>query len=375
MYEHGQLVQRVPYLLQPGEGSAVRSEGHWVLRLDRRPAPDRWMRRRAAMTARGRLRPVASVSAAVAVLALTVVVQAAPSGAAPSGCRPLPNGNWECDNDSGGGTTPPPTDDDGNNNGGHGPGPAAGPAPGSCRWENFPDQELMKATYYPDAGPDDVVQYYVCNLGTAENPVWAEPGGNTTTRLAAPIQSIGPAPAPMPPAALADMFLISIRGELEVPRLITSPAAGMAAIVDQPTFVAVDNWQGDFARGPACHASGNLRLPAFRAPCSPTTPAYRVSIRSRVRAGDRSTSRAAPSQMSRRRAGARMRTQLGRVSRVVRTRTRAKATVRWTVSWTDETPGSSLTGTFPAFDIDSAVVDRPVDEVQGVVVDTVEGEG
>ena len=32
MYEHGQLVQRVAYLLQPGEGSAVRSEGHWVLR-------------------------------------------------------------------------------------------------------------------------------------------------------------------------------------------------------------------------------------------------------------------------------------------------------------------------------------------------------
>ena len=216
------------------------------------------------MTATGRLRPVASVSAAVAVLVLTVVVQAAPSGAAPSGCRPLPNGNWECDNDSGGGTTPPPTDDDGNNNGGHGPGPAAGPAPGSCRWENFPDQQLMKATYYPDAGPDDVVQYYVCNLGTAENPVWAEPGGNTTTRLAAPIQAIGPAPAPMPPAALADMFLISIRGELEVPRLITSPAAGMAAIVDQPTFVAVDNWQGEFARGSRMPRVRNLRLPAFR---------------------------------------------------------------------------------------------------------------
>ena len=49
--------------------------------------------------------------------------------------------------------------------------------------------------------------------------------------------------------------------------------------------------------------------------------------------------------------------------------------MRWTVGWTDETPGSSLTGTFPAFDIDSVVIDRPVDEVQGVVVDTVEGEG
>lgn len=32
LYENGQLVQRVPYLPQPGSGVAVRREGHWVLR-------------------------------------------------------------------------------------------------------------------------------------------------------------------------------------------------------------------------------------------------------------------------------------------------------------------------------------------------------
>jgi len=32
LYEDGQLVQRVPFLPQPGEGTAVRRDGHWVLR-------------------------------------------------------------------------------------------------------------------------------------------------------------------------------------------------------------------------------------------------------------------------------------------------------------------------------------------------------
>jgi len=330
------------------------------------------------MTATRRLRPVVSVGLALAVLAVAVVAlvaRAEPSSAAPRGCRPLPNGNWECDNGSEGETTPPPTEGGGgpNENGG-GPG-TTGPAPGSCRWENFPDQELMKATYYPEAGPDDVVQYYVCNLGTAENPIWAEPGGNTTTRLATPTEGFGPAPPPMPPAALADMFLINVRAELELPRLVTSPAPGMAAIVDQPTFVAVDNWQGEFTRGPACHTSGtcvSLRLEPHLTydPGVPGVDPIACAGQGTVYEPD------GPEPDVQAAAGCTYaytaRTGIpGRPDAY-----RAQATVRWTVTWTDVTPGSPpLSGTFPAVDLDSVVLDRQVDEVQGVVVETGDGAG
>lgn len=328
------------------------------------------------MTTTRRLRPAVAACLAVATLAVVLVVRAAPSGAAPSGCRPLADGSWVCDNGAEGPGTPPGDggsggDDNGDGSGGGGGG---GPAPGSCKWVNFPDQELMKATYFPDAGPGDAVQYYVCNLGTAENPIWGEPGGNTTMRLATPDEGFGPAPPPMPPAALADMFLINVRAELEVPRLITSPAAGLAAIVHEPTFVAVENWQGEFDRGPACHPSGtcvSLHLEPELV-YDPGVP----GVAPITCAGGGTVYQLAGPEPDVQAASGCAYTYTARTGVPDRPDAyRVRATVRWSVTWTDQTPGSTLSGTFPSFDIDSATFDRQVDEVQGVVVQTGERAG
>ena len=293
----------------------------------------------------------AGVVGLVVALALAAVVAAPPSAAADGTCRRLADGTWYCEHGTGGGGYPP----------------------GACIWIPFPDQELAR-TLHPEAGPDDVIEYYVCNLGTAENPVWAEPYVNTSTRVSPPGGGPAPPPPPIPPGALAAIFWISVQDTLLVPEVVTTPASGTASIIEQPTFLAVANWQGE-RRLRACHATGTCvelhlvpqltydpGVPGVDPIACPGGGTYFQpdGAEPAVQA------QGGCAYTYRHRTGA-----LGRPQAFA-----PRATIRWTASWTDVTAGGAgASGGLQAFEISSAPWSRPVDEVQGLVVEAEEGLG
>jgi hypothetical protein len=89
----------------------------------------------------------------------------------------------------------------------------------------------------PDIGPrrsnDDYLLFEVCDGEATGRMRWASPAVPTTAT---------------PPVATPDQLAATVRvrleGNLPAPTITTSPRLGEAAVVDHPTFLAVDNWAG-----------------------------------------------------------------------------------------------------------------------------------
>lgn len=255
----------------------------------------------------------------------------------------------------------------GNPGGGDGGG-RTGP-PVWCTWLYYEDQDAGRAAF-GDA-PDAVTFVYEdCGPG----------GGN---RRPDPWERVGYFTGPWmamdfvlsptsPPAVgeVAEDLWARIEATLPAPRVVTSPPAGLAAIVEQPTFVAVENWTevnetdcddvsgvvcvslvatprlvfdpGDGSDPILCQGAGTVYDPAGPLP---------------------SVQAEAP--------GACAHTYLRRTGVNGRPASwPGTVTVTWEVSWSSTTPVAS--GTFPDFSL-SADLEREVDEVQGIVVSSGRG--
>ncbi|MFP3901535.1 MAG: hypothetical protein ACLFXM_11825 [Acidimicrobiia bacterium] len=232
--------------------------------------------------------------------------------------------------------------------------PGGGPLPGI--------PELNPGAYvYEDCGPGG---------GNGRHDPWERVGwAGTSPGVIGPAFALAPT---SPPTAgeVADDLWAGIEATLPAPRVVTSPPAGVAAIVEQPTFVAVENWTevnetdcddvsgvvcvslvatphlvfdpGDGSDPILCQGAGTVYDPAGPLP---------------------SVQAEAP--------GACAHTYLRRTGVNGRPASwPGTVTVTWEVSWSSTTPVAS--GTFPDFSL-SADLEREVDEVQGIVVSSGRG--
>jgi hypothetical protein len=126
-----------------------------------------------------------------------------------------------------------------------GDGPADRPGP-RCTWVSdpgpLPGSDGAPGAF-PDVGPrrapDDYLIFEQCDGELTGRVQWASPadpvpgGGPATPAAAAPT-----------PAQLAATIRVRLEGDLPQPIAVTSPPAGDPAVVNHPTFLAIDNWTG-----------------------------------------------------------------------------------------------------------------------------------
>lgn len=294
---------------------------------------------------------LAAISATSAMASLTAVDTAA---AAP----PPPCGFDYCVGDDvtlpgAPGDTPPPSDDGGQvtpvGNGPRctwvrDPGPiAGGDSPGS-----IPDVGVRPSD-------DAYLVFEICDGEPTGRIRWAFP--------AAPPPAAGPPAPAVTPAQLAATIRVRLEGNLPQPVITTSPPAGEAAVVNHPTFLAVDNWDENvtdqecaFLLCVTVTAVATLEWTSGE-PGSGTLACAGAGTRFDPSQGSPQDQAAVP----------------GACAHPYQTRTGAAgrpaewpgvATVTWTLSWTS-TGGAS--DTLPPI-VRSADVPRAVEEVQAIVV-------
>jgi hypothetical protein len=131
----------------------------------------------------------------------------------------------------------------GGQTGGSGPGSghAGGGAADVCGYVRHPDQSLLHR-YFPDAPDGAVLLYFIC----PREGVYS----SEDTRLGLPDIANGQAfltiVVPTPEQVAIDIWA-RVRARLLDPSLVTSPATGRTAVVSVPTFVEVENWQGEIS--------------------------------------------------------------------------------------------------------------------------------
>jgi len=99
----------------------------------------------------------------------------------------------------------------------------------------------------------------VCDGVFTGRAAWISPGGPT-------------APAPMPsPEQLAEAVRVRLEGSLPAPEVVSTPEAGVAALVGYPSFVSVANWTGVVTDG-ACDPTGLLCVTVTATPSMQWSP-------------------------------------------------------------------------------------------------------
>ena len=259
---------------------------------------------------------------------------------------------------------------------GHGPGGDGGRPSGPpvvCGWLAFVDQAEGRALFPNPPTDQGLIVYEDCGRGgvNGHHDPWERVG------YTGPIPNfIGPgfviAPtAPPPPDQVAVDVWASVEGTLPAPELITNPPVGIAAIIRQPTFVAVGNWTPVSANG--CDPTGVVCVTLTAIPeltFEPGDGSATITCEGAGTVYDPAgpepavqAEGACAHVYERRTGGSRPGAWPGTV------------TVTWEVSWTSTTPDAD--GTLPPFSL-SATLARQVDEVHGVVVDgraVLEGRG
>ena len=171
--------------------------------------------------------------------------------------------------------------------------------------------------------------------------------------------------APPSPGEVADDLWSRVEATLPAPVVVVTPPRDRAALLDQPAFVAVSNWTVivetacDTVLGIVC-----VRLQATpRLAFDPGDGADVVHCTGRGTEYDPSGADPADQAAAPGACVHHYGSRTGTDGRPVAWS--GTVTVTWDVSWSSTAPDAS--GSFPDFSL-SAPLDRPVDEVQGVVV-------
>jgi hypothetical protein len=237
-----------------------------------------------------------------------------------------------------------------------------GPAP-RCTWETDPGL-LASGDGGPGAFPnirdrpsdDAYLVFEWCNGEMSGSVDWVTPTEPGPAPAGAP-------PAPPSPSALAAIIRVRLEGNLPEPVAATSPAAGEAAIVNHPSFLAIDNWTGTVTDD-ECALLLCVTVTATPtltwSPGEPGAPTITCAG-----GGTRFDPHGAPSQDQAAAPGACAHAYQSRTGTNGRPdQWPGAATVTWDLTWT------STTGASGSLDpvVRTVDVSRSVDEVQAIVV-------
>jgi hypothetical protein len=244
----------------------------------------------------------------------------------------------------------------------NGPAPAADVEP-RCTWVRDPG--ALPGSDGPGAFPDVGVRpaddaYLIferCEGELTGRVQWSSPSDPEPTE---------PAPGgatPPAPEQLAAIVRVRLEGDLPEPLVTTSPAVGEAAIVNHPTFLAVENWTGTVTDEECAFV---LCVTVAATPALTWTPGEPGSpTLACAGAGTRYLPDGPPPRQQA--------AQPGACAYAFQARTAAEgrpnewpgtATVTWELSWTST---SGAGGTLPAI-TRSAQMPRAVEEIQAIVV-------
>lgn len=233
-------------------------------------------------------------------------------------------------------------------------------------------------------GDFDPNNYVVCNPWEEVNPgsaPWGKPEGASPDAVAYQcVQYIngnpvygpyipqwlepGQAPLPSPQEVAADL-LADVQGELINPDLVSDPAEGTPAVLDVPTFVAVDNWQDGFTRN-NCDPTGAICVELTATPALTWDPGDGSETVPCEPGGTRFDPEGASPRVQAEADGACAHTYRKRTGADGRPDAWAgEVTVTWSVAWR-QTNGGAQNDVLPDIPL-AATLDREVEEVQSVL--------
>lgn len=241
-------------------------------------------------------------------------------------------------------------------------GPGA-PLP-DCRWRTIPTMPGIEAWIGPPPAEmqNPVLQGYQCdsNEGVPDAAIglpvafrWVE-GGPA-------------APAPMTPAALAQVLYVRVRAQMQAPRVAADPPPASPAVVNVPVFVEVANWQPPIV-DTECDPLSGLCVSMTATPSLAWEPGEQgASVLRCDPPGSRFDPVGGPAEVQAAEPGACAWTYKQRTGVEGRPDSWAgSVTVSWSVVWL-ATDGTN--GFFPDLSF-TAAAPRAVDEVQTVVADS-----
>lgn len=250
-------------------------------------------------------------------------------------------------------------------------GGAASRGPLNCSYIAFPDQAYGYSLFPPPDNPvvDGIIVFRDCGRpqGNGRYDPWEQIRANGSIP-----GFTGPASVPRPvtwadPAEIAEDLLAQVIANLPPPEPIVSPPPTGAAIIDQPTFVAVANWPGTIGPLPARDGPVAIELTAVpRLVFTPGDGSDPISCEGDGTRFDPSPSAPEPAEQSE-----------GACAHVYDSRTQdgpwpGSLAIHWEVIWTSMTPDDDgVIDVVPQ----GVPVPRQVDEVQGLVVDPQEVTG
>lgn len=223
-----------------------------------------------------------------------------------------------------------------------------------CWWELYP----VPAGVVPDrpagVSPEATLYWEICLNSVGQE--YVGPGG---------AQWFEPAQAPaMSPAQVATQVRVEVAARLRDPEVATDPPEGDPSIIAVPTFVSVTNWDGQVVED-GCDSTGTVCVTITATPTLTFDPGEPDAPLITCEPGGTRYDPAGPPPDEQAAAD-------GACAHAYRERTgvdgrpaawTASVTIDWAVSWR----GGGQSGTFS--DINATdTFDRPVDEVQAVVV-------
>ena len=249
---------------------------------------------------------------------------------------------------------------------------ASSRGPLTCTWIGFADQAYGHSLFPPPentlAHDGGAIVFYDCGRpqGNGEYDPWERVGANGT--LGDGTFNLGHIERTYPwraPAEIAEDLLAEVIATLPPPVPAISPPPSGAAIIDQPTFVAVENWPGTI--GPLRASDGPVSVDLTATPTLVFTPGDgSPPIRCAGGGTHFDPEGPAPAVQAE-----------GACAHVYGQRTTGEpfpgtVAIHWEVTWTSQTPDDD-----GVIDVtpQGVPVPRQVDEVQGIVVESGDGDG
>lgn len=251
---------------------------------------------------------------------------------------------------------------------------ASSRGPLTCTWVGFADQAYGLTLFPPPentlAHGGGAIVFHDCGRpqGNGEYDPWERVGANGTLGDgSANLGHIDRAVVWDDPAEIAEDATAQVIANLPPPVPVISPPPGGAAIIDQPTFVAVGNWPGII--GPLEAHDGPVRVEITAVPTLVFTPGDGADPIACTGAGTEFDARPEAPEPAVQAEGA--------CAHVYDHRTSGESwpgrvAIHWEVTWTSETPDDDgVIDVVPQ----GVPVPRQVDEIQAIIVDPdVEGD-